>query len=293
GAARARELPPAACQVGMGRWEVVPVGVVPLPLVPGGPARLHVEIRARTAIGARRVWLDRVLLVPVHQELGGLVAELRDRARPVPMRWRHRVGPTGRASMRPWGTVGAAQAPDGTQLDSLGTEHVDDPDWTVPRVRVGQPGQQIINLEPSQSFGLDGPHWMGALAANDGESPVQRPGLPYEDAGAEAYPGGGDTMVLRAKATGTISPAIPVTPSTQYTGSAYVRVPVGGASATVKLRLVWYDTDGSTSLGQVDGAALVTTDTWQLLSVTGEAPAGAVAARLHLIWENGTADVWL
>src|SRR5690606_3983705 len=45
GAARARELPPAACQVGMGRWEVVPVGVVPLPLVPGGPARLHVEIR--------------------------------------------------------------------------------------------------------------------------------------------------------------------------------------------------------------------------------------------------------
>ncbi|MBX6354541.1 MAG: hypothetical protein IRZ05_01660 [Micromonosporaceae bacterium] len=293
GAARARELPPAACQVGMGRWEVVPVGVVPLPLVPGGPARLHVEIRARTAIGARLVWLDRVQLVPVHQELGSLVAELRDRARPVPMRWRHRVDPTGRASMRLWGTVGDAQAPAGIQLDSLGTEDVDDPDWTVPRVRVGQPGQQIINLEPSQSFGLDGPHWMGALAANDGGSPVQRPGLPYEDAGAEAYPGGGDTMVLRAKATGTISPAIPVTPSTQYTGSAYVRVPVGGASATVKLRLVWYDIDGSTSLGQVDGAALVTTDTWQLLSVTGEAPAEAVAARLHLIWENGTADVWL
>src|SRR5690606_6619211 len=136
------------------------------PLVPGGPARLHVEIRARTAIGARLVWLDRVLLVPVHQELGSLVAELRDRGRPVPMRWRHRIDPTGRASMRLWGTIGDAQAPDGIQLDALCAGDADDPRWTVPRVRVGDPTQTTTNLMPTHPPGGAGPAWMGSLAAS-------------------------------------------------------------------------------------------------------------------------------
>src|SRR5690606_9560435 len=105
GAAREVELPPASCRVGLGQWELVPLGVLPPTLIPGGNARLHIEIQARTGIGVRTVALDRVLFLPVSQDLGGMVAYVLDTARSVPMRWRHHIDPDGRHSMRLWGTL--------------------------------------------------------------------------------------------------------------------------------------------------------------------------------------------
>jgi hypothetical protein len=74
--------------------------------------------------------------------------------------------------------------------------------------------------------------------------------------------------------------AFPVRPSTQYTGSSYVRGGVGQASMNANVQIRWFDVDGKT-ISTVSGTVTTLTSTgWGRRTVTATSPANAYSANL-------------
>jgi hypothetical protein len=74
--------------------------------------------------------------------------------------------------------------------------------------------------------------------------------------------------------------AFPVRPSTQYTGSAWVRGGVGQASMNANMTIRWFDIDGN-DISTVNGTNTTLTSTaWGRRTVTATSPANAYSANL-------------
>jgi hypothetical protein len=74
--------------------------------------------------------------------------------------------------------------------------------------------------------------------------------------------------------------SFPVRPSTQYTGSSYVRGGVGQASMNASVQIRWFDIDGVTISTSSGTLSTLSSTAWARRTVTATSPANAYSANL-------------
>lgn len=90
---------------------------------------------------------------------------------------------------------------------------------------------------------------------------------------------------------GTTSGYFPVTASTQYTASVYVRTGVNNtASATARIDINWINDSGSSTGNNSSTAVTIGSAGWTRITVTATAPANTYAARIAVVHFYGGAN---
>lgn len=280
--------------VGGGNWELVPIGTTPLPqvpVVPGQPTQLNIELQARSSFGARQLTLDRLYLLPVYQPLGTLLAEFTDIDRPIPMRWRHHVDPRGRQAMLVTGIYAFITATNTLILVGPGSTAAASNTPPIPRVLIASGTPDYV---PSRSFGTDGPTWWWRRGTVP--NGVYGAVAPH-DAGLDASPMGGDPYVGlwtdddQGGATTISSPPVPVTAGNAYSAWVAVRTPPSGTNISVTPKIAWY-TNAGALVSTSSGTAQTTSQSWTNYSVQATAPATAGFATIQLA-KTATGTLWI